>query len=120
MDFLEATQIAGLCLSVGAALFLAYVWSNRIRHPEQYRRSRDFHNGWRLDTFLGVVWSGMLLVQVPTILRHLPPPTTYHLSWLSFAATASIIFICGCLAGRLLLRLEIHRYQNAQRDAYPG
>ena len=118
MDLLEAIQIAGLCVMVAAAAFLVWYSAKTFRQAG-YRRSADPHDGWRLDAFMGVIWTAMLLVQLPSIARHLPPPATTHLSWLSWSSIASVIFICGAAAGRLMLRLELRRYE-ARRDEQNG
>jgi predicted branched-subunit amino acid permease len=117
MDLLEAVQIAGLAIEVGAAAFLVWILSKTIKQAGgQYGRTADPRDGWRLDLFMGIVWSGMLLVQLPSIIRHLPPPAAYHLSWLSLSSIAGVMLICGGFAGRLLLRLEMRRYEQKREE----
>ena len=117
MDLLEAVQVAGLAIEVGAAAFLVWIlWKTIKQAGGQYRRTADPRDGWRLDLFMGIVWSGMLLVQLPSIIRHLPPPAAYHLSWLSLSSIAGVMLICGGFAGRLLLRLEMRRYEQKREE----
>lgn len=111
MDFLQSMISVGLCLMLGAAAFIAISGFKRVRGEDA--NISDFQRGMRGDICMTVLWSGGLLVQLSSLLRHMPPPVTYNLSWLSLAGFASMVFICGAFTGRLLLRLEMRRQQRA-------
>jgi hypothetical protein len=113
-------MIAGLCLIVGACAFLVGIALKTVRQAGgQDLRLLDPHPGGRLDLYMGAVWSGMLLVQASSVLRHMQPTGTFNLSWLSLAALAGDIFVCGGFAGRLLLRREMRWYKE-KRDERLG
>ena len=121
MDFLNAIQIAGLCLMLGAAAFLVVNARRTIRQAGRPDlRVADPRSGWRLDVLMAMVWSAMLLVQLPSIVRHLPPPATYHLSWLSLSSIASVIFVCGGFAGRLVGSRDVARQKVCSSLAQLG
>lgn len=111
MDFLQSMISVGLCLMLGAAAFTAVSGFKRVRGQDA--SLTDFQRGMRGDICMAVLWSGGLLVQLSSLLRHMPSPGTYNLSWLSLAGFASMVFICGAFIGRLLLRLEVRRQQRA-------
>ena len=111
MDFMQSMVSLGLCLMLGAAAFTAISGLKRVRGQDA--SLTDFQRGMRGDLCMAVLWSGGLLVQLSGLLRHMPSPGTYSLSWLPLAAFASMVFICGAFIGRLLLRLEIRRQQRA-------
>jgi hypothetical protein len=68
-----------------------------------------------LELLMGLVWSGIFLVQLSGILRHAQSGGSYSLSPLAFAGIAATIFVCGAFAGRLLLRREM-RWSKERRD----
>jgi len=111
MDYLEMMMIAGLCLMGLAAAFIfrAIFKTAKLRREGQ----RYSPPGARLDLYLGALWSGLLLVQLSSLVRHMEPPGPHNLSWLSLTGFASIVFLCGAYAGRLSLRMEIQRQQSA-------
>jgi hypothetical protein len=116
MNFLDAMTGAGLCLIVGACAFLLGITLKTVRQAGgQDLRLLDPHPGARLDLYMGIVWSGMLLVQASSVLRHMQPTGTFNLSWLSLTALAGDIFVCGVFAGRLLLRREM-RWSKEKRE----
>src|ERR1051325_4860328 len=48
MDLLEAVQVAGLAIEVGAAAFLVWIlWKTIKQAGGQYRRTADPRDGWR-------------------------------------------------------------------------
>jgi hypothetical protein len=116
MNLLDDAMLAGIGLMLGACAFLI---AAQLRDKQagldpvaaNARRAR------RLESYLGIVWSGFLLVQISNILHHLEPDGTMKFSWLSLAAFVGVVFICGGSAGRLLLRREMrldkerHEYQ---------
>jgi hypothetical protein len=111
MDFLQSMISVGLCLMLGAAVFTAIAGFKRVRGHDA--NITDFQRGMRGDICMAILWSGGLLVQLSGLLRHMPSPGTYNLSWISLGGFASMVFICGASIGRLLLRLEIQRQQRA-------
>lgn len=111
MDLPNAMLIAGMCVMVACAFIVGRsIWTTLRASGQELRRRRD--NGLRLDLYLAFVWSGMLLVQASSILRHIEPGGSFNLSSLAVAATIGNIFVCGGFAGRLLLRLEMRRYRE--------
>ena len=108
MDLANVLLDAGLCVTAVAALIAGWaIWTTwRASGEELLRRRRD--NGQRLDMYLCLVWSGMLLVQAGNILLH-RDSAGIHISSLTLVATAGTVFVCGAFAGRLLLRLELRR-----------
>lgn len=112
MDLANLLLDAGLGVMVVAALIAGKaIWTDlRASGAELPLRRRD--NGLRLDLYLGLVWSGMLLVQAGNILLHLDSGGIRNISSLTAAGTASTVFVCGAFAGRLLLRLELRRYRE--------
>lgn len=116
MDLPNVLLDAGLCVMVVCVLILGRaLWTGlRASGQELLLRRRD--NGLRLDLYLGLVWSGMLLVQVGNILLHTDSGGLHNVSSLALLGTASTIFVCGACAGRLLLRLEMRRHKKTHRD----
>ena len=104
---------------VACAVLLGIALKAVKRAGGQDLRLLDPHPGGRLDLYMGIVWSGMLLVQASSILRHMQPTGTFNLSWLSLAALVGDVFVCGGYAGRLLLRREMRWYKE-KRDARLG
>jgi hypothetical protein len=72
--------------------------------------------GLPVDVCMLFVWGGMLLIQAANILLHKQTGSLYNVSALTWAASSAVLFVCGCFAGRLFLRLEFHRYRQ-KRDA---
>jgi hypothetical protein len=72
--------------------------------------------GGRLDLYMLCVWSGLLLVQLAEILRHMQFDGTFRLSTLTLAATGAVILLCGIGAGRLLLRRELRWYREKREE----
>jgi hypothetical protein len=110
MGFLDAMLNVGLCLIIGAAAFILIAGFKRVRGQDA--SLTDPQRAMRGDIYMSILWSGGLLVQLSSLLRHMPHPGAYSLSWLSLAGFASMVFICGAFVGRLLLRLEIRRRQE--------
>jgi len=104
---------AGLCILVGACAFLVVTWLKAVRRGSDYRRPE---NSLRLDLFMAIVWSGMVLVQLANVLFHREPNGTFALSSLALAAAGSQLLVCGIFAGRLLLRWEL-RVMKAKSEA---
>lgn len=120
MDFADALLIAGMCVMVVCAFIVGrMIWTTLRADGEELRLRNINNDGRRLDLYLGLVWTGMLLVQASSILRHVQPGGIQNLSTLTVAATAGDIFICGVVAGRLLLRREM-RWLNEKRAAQSG
>jgi hypothetical protein len=115
LDLLDTVMIAGLGLAIGACAFL--IWT-QLRDAKQTGEQdvllANIRRGERLDLYMGIVWSGFLLVQVTNIFHHIDPGGTFQLSSLSLAAVAGDLFVCGGFAGRLLLRREM-RLINEKR-----
>ena len=116
MDLPNALLDAGLCVMVVAVLILGRaIWTtSRASGQELLLRKRD--NGLRLDVYLCLVWSGMLLVQASNILLHVDSGGIHNISSLTIVSTAATVFVCGAFAGRLLLRLEMRRYRETHGD----
>lgn len=106
MNLLDDAMLAGIGLAVGACAFLIAA-QLRDRQAGQDPVAQNARRARRLELYLGIVWSGFLVVQISSILHHLEPDGTMTFSWLSLAAFASVVFICGGFAGRLLLRREM-------------
>jgi len=116
MNLPDTVMIAGLCVAVTACAFLLVA---RLRSARQSAEP-DIHlastrRSARLDQYMGMVWSGFLLVQGAQIFNHLRPDGTAQLSLLSMGAAAGVVFVCGGFAGRLLLRREMR--QQAKEGA---
>ena len=116
MDWADLLLDAGLGVAVVAAVIGGRaIWTTlRASGDELLRRQRD--NGLRLDLYLGLVWSGMLLAQAGNLLLHRESGGFRNISSLTFVASAGTVFVCGAFAGRLLLRLEMHRNKAAHGD----
>ena len=116
MDLANLLLDAGLLVMVAAALIGGRaIWITlRASGDELLRRRRD--NGLRLDLYLGLVWSGMLLVQAGNLLLHRESGGFRNISSLTLVATAGTVFVCGAFAGRLLLRLEMRRNKSVHAD----
>jgi len=107
MSTVDAMMIAGLStMPVG---FLLGWWLKA-------KESGAELPGLALDATMFFVWGGMLLVQAANILLHKQTGSLYNLSALTWAGSASILFVFGCTTGRLLLRLEMHRFRQ-KREA---
>jgi hypothetical protein len=120
MQAWEAMMIAGLCLIVAAAAVLVVTWAKTVRHAgEPAFRLGDAQRALRLDLYMAVVWTGMLLVQLSNVLLHVQTGSTHNISRLSWIALAGALFVCGAFTGRLLLRLEMRR-SNAMHDEPAG
>jgi hypothetical protein len=106
MNSASTIIIAGICVMlVGAgALLFAGLRAKRTGAPM----------GTRLDVYMACVWTGMLMVQMSSIVLHWEPAAIYHLSPLTLSATAANIFVCGIFAGRLLLRREMRLQKERQ------
>ena len=109
MDLPSLLLDTGLAVAVVAALIAGRaIWTGlRASGEELLRRRRD--NGLRLDLYLGLVWSGMLLIQTGNFLLHAESGGLRTISSLTVVSTAGTVFVCGAIAGRLLLRLELRR-----------
>jgi len=105
VHLVDTMMTAGLCLIVGAAVFLVAAGLKAGRTSN--RGSTGDSPRGRLDLFMFVFWCGMLLVQVSSILFHALPGGIYQLSPLTLAATGGVVFVCGVFTGRLLLRREM-------------
>jgi hypothetical protein len=117
MDMLDAVMIAGICIAVGAGVFLLSTqWQIAKRAGGQDVHLDSTRRGERLDLYMGVVWSGLLLVQVTNVLHHMQHDGTLRLSLLSLAAAAGAVFVCGAFAGRLLLRREMRLGEEKRRN----
>lgn len=117
MDTRDAVMITGLCLAVGACVFLIRTqWEIAKRAGGQDVHLDSTRRGERLDLYMGIVWSGLLLVQTTDVLHHLQRDGTLRLSLLSLAAAAGAVFVCGAFAGRLLLRREMRLYEEKRRN----
>lgn len=113
MNLVDATLIGSISMMVVAGVFLL---RTKFRGAGgRGRRPTDGYLSWELDLWMALFWMGMLLMQLSQIWLHWDPIWIYHLSPLTFAATACALFACGVFAGRLLLRLEIRRYQEKQQ-----
>lgn len=116
MDIPDAMLVVAMCVIIGCAFVAGRtIWATIRADRQELRRISDVR-GQRLDLYMGLVWSGMLLVQASSILRHMGPGGSYNLSSLAVGATASNIFVCGVFAGRLLLRREM-RLVKEKREA---
>jgi hypothetical protein len=106
MNSASAITIAGICVMVigAAALLFSGLKAKRAGAPM----------GTRLDVYMACVWTGMLMVQMSSIVLHWDPVAIYHLSPLTLSATAGNIFVCGVFAGRLLLRREMRLLKERQ------
>lgn len=67
------------------------------------------------DVYLALVWSGILMVQLSNILHQAESGGSFRVTPLMGIGTAAVVFICGAYAGRLMMRLEMRRY-NSKRD----
>jgi hypothetical protein len=117
MNFVDALMIGGICVMVGACAFLLAHALTAARRGRDLAAAGD-HPGRRLDLYMGLFWSGMLLVQATNIMHHMEPGGSYSLPPLTLAATAGALFACGVFAGRLLLRREMahtRRWMDAAR-----
>ena len=116
MSLLDDVMLAGIGLALGACAFLIAA-QLRDKQAGQDPVAANARRARRLDLYMGVVWSGFLLVQISNILRHRQPDGAMTFSSLSLAAFAGVVFLCGGFAGRLLLRREMrlaeerHHYQ---------
>src|SRR6185312_17294409 len=116
MNLLDDVMLAGIGLALGACAFLIAA-QLRDKQASQDPVAANARRARRLDLYMGVVWSGFLLVQISNILHHRQPDGAMTFSSLSLAAFASVVFLCGGFAGRLLLRREMrldkerHHYQ---------
>jgi hypothetical protein len=120
MNVPEDVMIAGLCLIAAMGAVLAGAWWKAFKQGHGPDLHLDYpRRGTRLDLYMTLVWSGMLLVQASNVLLHVQDGSTHNLSRLSWTGLAASIFVCGVFAGRLLLRLEMHRY-NETRDEPVG
>ena len=115
MDFLEGTLTAGLFLVVISAVLIVVAV---LRVAKQTRASgHRAQIGERQDIYLGVLWTGLLLMQLSSLIRQMESPNPHSLSLLSVAGFASAVFLCGGFAGRLTLRMELRR---RGQSAAPG
>ena len=114
MNLLDDVMLAGIGLMLVACAFLiaAQLRDRQAGHGPVAANARRAR---RLESYLGIVWSGFLLVQISNILHHIEPDGTMKLSWLSLTSFASVVFICGAFAGRLLLRREM-RLDKERRE----
>jgi hypothetical protein len=62
----------GLCLMLGAAAFTAVSGFKRVRGRDA--SLTDFQRGMRGDICMAILWSGGLLVQLSSLLRHMRRP----------------------------------------------
>lgn len=114
MRLVETMMTVGLCMIIGAA---AFILAAGIRARLAGEPLKEESPGQRLDAYMLLVWSGMLLVQVSNILLHWDTGSLSHVSTIGWASTAADFFICGCFAGRLLLRREMRwRKQQESQD----
>jgi hypothetical protein len=117
MDLIDDVMLAGIGLAVGACAFLMAA-QLRDKPAGQDPVAENARRARRLDLYMGIVWSGFLVVQISNILHHLEPGGTMKFSWLSLAAFASVVFVCGAFAGRLLLRREMRLDKEREYQAH--
>jgi hypothetical protein len=117
MDLIDDLMLAGIGLMLGACALLIAA-QLRDKPAGQDPVARNARRALRLDFYLGLVWSGFLVVQIGSILHHVNPDGTMRFSWLSLTAFAAVVFICGVSAGRLLLRRELRLAK--ERHEYPA
>lgn len=112
MDSLEIMMNAGLCLIVGTAAFVlrAIIKTTKLRRAGQ----RVTYPGDRVDMYMAILWGGIFLVNLSSLIRHMQSPGPQNLSWLSLTGFASVAFVLGVYAGRLLLRMEIRRQARSE------
>jgi hypothetical protein len=115
VNLVEAILMAGFCVMIAGAAFL-FIFGLKARRRNALM---EFHSSGQFDLFMLFVWGGLLLVQFSSILLHWDPGATRNLSSLSWTGTGSTIFVCGVFAGRLLLRLEMHRYKEKREGLRP-
>jgi hypothetical protein len=108
MPAADAMMIAGLC-TIPVGFLLA--WRLKARGTGD-----DLALSLPLDVCMFFVWAGMFLVQAANILLHKETGSLYNVSALTWAGSASILFVFGCITGRLLLRVEMYRYRQ-KREA---
>jgi hypothetical protein len=112
----ELFTVTGLCVILGATAFVVWAGFNPAARQDPRAMHDDTRVGERLDRFMATLWGGSLLLQLGSILRHVSSTDTFNMSWLSLAGFASVIFMCGGFACRLLLRVELRRYRE-KREA---
>jgi hypothetical protein len=110
MSTVDTMMIAGLTIPAGFLL----AW--RLKAKETGAELP----GLPLDTCMFFVWGGMLLVQAANIILHKQTGSLYNISTLTWAGSASILFVFGCITGRLLLRLEMHRFRQKRAAQNPN
>ena len=115
MDFADLMLNAGLCVTVGCAVFVGRAIWTTLRPGGKPFRGSDEERSWRLDLYLAWVWSGMFLIQASSVVRHVEPGGILRLPPLAVGAVAGNLFVCGALAGRLLLRREL-RWLRQKRE----
>jgi hypothetical protein len=110
MDLLDAVEIGGVAMALGACAFLVMTQLKSIKQGA--RDLEPARRGERLDLYMAIVWSGFLLVQISSILHHVQSDRTFKFTSLSLSAFAAVVFICGGFAARLLLRREMRLYEE--------
>lgn len=110
MSASEVIILAGLC-----AIPVGFILAWRLKAKGV---SDDLGQSLPLDVCMFFVWGGMLLVQAANIVLHKQTGSLYDVSGLTWGGSASVLFVFGCVAGRLSLRLEMRRYKQ-KREAPP-
>jgi uncharacterized membrane-anchored protein YhcB (DUF1043 family) len=117
MTFLEVMGTAGLCLTVVAGAFIVRAGLKAAKQrAEQYRQLPEVYPGMMVDAYMVLLWSGTLMTQVSNILLHVESGGIYRVVPLMWIGTASVLFMCGLFAGRLLMRLEMRAYKAKREE----
>jgi hypothetical protein len=117
VNLIDAIMMGGLVLILGACTLMVgtALWERRTGKTTP-AATIDDHPGTRLDLYLCLVWSGMVLVQVSNIALHIQERAIQNVSGLGWLGTAGTISACGVFLGRLLLRREIRWYKNKREQ----
>ena len=113
----ESVATAGLGLAVLALVLL--VWTalkTAKQHAEWYRQLPEQYPGTMVDVCMLVLWAGILMTQISSILLHAEPGGTYRVVPLMWVGTAAAVFILGLYGGRLMMRLEMRAYRAKREE----
>jgi hypothetical protein len=109
--------IAGVCLVVvAAALAIPAGLRAAKQRAEHYRQLPEEYPGLMGDVFGALIWSGMLMIELSSILLHAEPGGIYRVVPLMWVGTAAAVFICGLFAGRLMMRWEMRAYKAKREE----
>jgi hypothetical protein len=109
MSAVDTMMIAGLCtMPVGFLL----AWRLKAKGAGD-----GLTLGLPVDVCMFFVWGGMLLIQAANIVLHKQAGALYNISALTWGGSAAVLFVFGCVSGRLLLRLEMHRLRQNREAA---